>query len=471
MSDVTVILLAAGHGTRMKSDLIKIMHPIAGKPMIGHAVDNVLKAGLDDIVVVVGYQQERIRAYLGDRVKYAVQSEQLGTGHAVLQAEEQIDARQGGHVLILYGDNPFIGPEIIQRLLERHTEANAAATLLTAEVADPGGLGRILREPGTGRFLGSVEYKDATPEQRQIREIWPGVALFRRDGFTSLLKRLDRNNAQREYYLPQAWEILLKEGELVQVALEAKEEDAIAPNDRVTLAQAEARFRRMINEQHMLNGVTIINPDATYIDEDVEIGRDTVIWPFTFIHGKTVIGRNCKIGPMSTIVSAAIGDGVTVEQSVVEESTVGPSCKIGPMAHLRPGCELEAEVEVGNYAEMKKAKVGRGVKCHHHSYLGDVTIGEKANIGAGAITANYNGVEKFKTEIGNEAFIGTNVNLIAPIKVGDGALVAAGSTVGPEKEIPAGALAVERAAQVIKEGYATKLKAKWRARKTNREGV
>ncbi|MFZ5822737.1 MAG: bifunctional UDP-N-acetylglucosamine diphosphorylase/glucosamine-1-phosphate N-acetyltransferase GlmU [Bacillota bacterium] len=471
MSDVTAVLLAAGHGTRMKSDLIKLMHPIAGKPMIGHVVENVRRAGLDDVVVVVGYQQEKIRAYLGDRVKYAVQSEQLGTGHAVLQAEEHIDGRKGGHVLVLYGDNPFISSEIIRRLIDRHVKTDAAATLLTAEVANPGGLGRILRDPATGRFLGSVEYKDATPEQREIKEIWPGVVLFKREGFTNLLKRLDRNNKQNEYYLPQAWEILVREGQPVQVALEAKEEDAIAPNDRVTLAEAEARFRRVINERHMLNGVTIINPEATYIDEEVEIGRDTVIWPFTFLHGKTVIGQNCKIGPMTTIVASAIGDGCKVEQSVVEESSVGPACKIGPMAHLRPGCELEGEVEVGNYAEMKKAKVGRGVKCHHHSYLGDVTIGEKANIGAGAITANYNGFEKFRTEIGNEAFIGTNVNLIAPIKIGDGALVAAGSSVGPDKEIPDGALAVERAAQVIKEGYATKLKARWRARKMNREGV
>jgi len=471
MSDVTVILLAAGHGTRMKSDLIKVMHPIAGKPMVGHAVDNLRKAGLEDIVVVVGYQQEQIRSYLGDRVSYAVQTEQLGTGHAVAQASDYIDARQGGHVLILYGDNPFIGPAIIERLLQRHIESKAAATLLTAEVSNPGGLGRILRDPATGRFLRSVEFKDATPEQRQIKEIWPGVVVFKREGFTSLLKRLDRNNKQNEYYLPQAWEILVKEGQPVEVALEAREEDAIAPNDRVELARAEARFRREINERHMLAGVTIIDPNTTYIDEDVEIGRDTVIWPFTFIHGKSVIGSHCKIGPMSTLHDARIADHVKVEQSVVEESFVGPGCKIGPMAHLRPGCELEADVEVGNYAEMKKAKVGRGVKSHHHSYLGDVTIGEKTNIGAGVITANYNGFEKSKTAIGREAFIGTNVNLIAPLTVGDGALIAAGSSVGPDKVIPADALVVERAAQVIKDGYAAKLKARWRARKMNREGV
>ncbi len=471
MSDVTAVLLAAGHGTRMKSDLIKVMHPIAGKPMVGHAVDNLRKAGLDDIVVVVGYQQERIRAFLGDRVSFAVQTEQLGTGHAVAQASEHIDSRQGGHVLILYGDNPFIGPAVIERLIKRHVESNASATLLTAEVTNPGGLGRVIRDPATGRFLRSVEFKDATPEQRLIKEIWPGVVIFKREGFTNLLKRLDRNNKQNEYYLPQAWEILVNDGQPVEVALEAREEDAIAPNDRVELARAEARFRREINERHMLNGVTIIDPNTTYIDEDVEIGRDTVIWPFTFIHGKSVIGSHCKIGPMSSLQGVRIADHVKVEQSVVEESDVGPGCKIGPMAHLRPGCELEADVEVGNYAEMKKARVGRGVKSHHHSYLGDVTIGEKTNIGAGVITANYNGIEKFKTEIGREAFIGTNVNLIAPIKVGDGALVAAGSTMGPDKEIPADALAVERAAQVIKEGYAAKLKARWRARKMNREGV
>jgi len=471
MSDVTAVLLAAGNGTRMKSDLVKVMHPIAGKPMIGHIVDNVRQAGLDDIIVVVGYQQERIRAYLGDSVRYAVQTEQLGTGHAVQQAAPLIDEAADGHVLIMYGDNPFIGPELIQRLIRAHVEAGAAATLLTAEASNPGMLGRILRDPATGAFLGSVEYKDATPEQRQIREIWPGVVLFRRKGFTSLLGRLDRNNAQREYYLPQAWEILLREGEKVQALMAATEAEALAPNDRVEWARAESQLRRMINERHMRQGVTIVNPDATYIDAEVEIGRDTVIWPFTFLQGRTRIGRNCTIGPMSTIVASTVEDGCVVQQSVVEESVVGPGCRIGPMAHLRPGCELEGDVEVGNYAELKKAKVGRGVKCHHHSYLGDATIGPRANIGAGAITANYNGIEKFRTEIGEGAFIGTNVNLIAPISVGEGALVAAGSTVGPRVEIPADALVVERAPVVVKEGRVAKMKAAWRARKEKREGV
>jgi bifunctional UDP-N-acetylglucosamine pyrophosphorylase/glucosamine-1-phosphate N-acetyltransferase len=463
LSDVTVILLAAGHGTRMKSNLIKILHPIAGKPMIGHVVDNANRAGFDDVVAVVGFQQDRVRDYLGNRVKFAVQEQQLGTGHAVLQAEQYIDAKQGGHVLVMFGDNPFLGPDVVERLMKRHIDAGASATLLTARVSNPKGLGRIIRDPQTNRFLRIAEEKDATPAEKEINEIWPGMVVFKRDGLTDLLKRLDSNNAQHEYYLPQSFAILVGEGKPVQVACEATEFEAMGPNDRVAIAEAEAWFRQQINRRHMLNGVTIVDPKSTYIDEDVEIGRDTVIWPFTFLQGKTVIGSDCQIGPMSTIVSSRIADDVKVQQSVVEESYVGPGCRIGPMAHLRPGCELEGDVEVGNYAEMKKAKVGRGVKSHHHSYLGDVTIGEKANIGAGVITANYNGYEKFRTAIGANAFIGTNVNLIAPISVGDGALVAAGSSVA--KDVPADALAVERAEAAIREGGAARLRAKYKARK------
>jgi bifunctional UDP-N-acetylglucosamine pyrophosphorylase / glucosamine-1-phosphate N-acetyltransferase len=463
LPDVTVILLAAGHGTRMKSNLIKVLHPIAGKPMIGHVVDNANRAGFNDIAAVVGFQQDRVRAYLGDRVKYALQEQQLGTGHAVLQAEPFIDAKQGGHVLVMFGDNPFLGPDVVERLMKRHIESGASATLLTARVSNPKGLGRIIRDPQSGRFVCIAEEKDATPAEKEINEIWPGMVVFKRDGLTDLLKRLDNNNAQREYYLPRSFSILTDEGKPVEVACEASEFEAMGPNDRVAIAEAEAWFRQQINRRHMLNGVSIIDPKSTFIDEDVQIGRDTVIWPFTFIQGKTVIGSDCKIGPMSTLVDSRIADGAKVEQSVVEQSYVGPGCRIGPMAHLRPGCELEGDVEVGNYAEMKKAKVGRGVKCHHHSYLGDVTIGEKANIGAGVITANYNGYEKFKTAIGAQAFIGTNVNLIAPITVGDGALVAAGSSIS--KDVPADALAVERAEAAVREGGAARLRAKYKTRK------
>jgi bifunctional UDP-N-acetylglucosamine pyrophosphorylase/glucosamine-1-phosphate N-acetyltransferase len=367
-----------------------------------------------------------------------------------------------GSVLILAGDIPLITPETLQRLVRAKAESKAPLALLTTRVKEPRGYGRIVRN-AKGGIERIVEEKDATPEQKQIKEIWPGVIAFRREGLTDLLQRLDNNNAQMEFYLPQTVEILLRDGQQVTAALEASEEEAIAPNNRVQLAEAEARFRWRVLERHMLNGVTIVDPKSTFIDDEVEIGQDTTIWPFTFLNGNTVIGSNCKIGPGSTIVGSRIADGSRVEQSVVEDSLVGPDCQIGPMAHLRPGCELEAEVEVGNYAELKKAKVGRGVKCHHHSYLGDVTIGAKANIGAGAITANYNGFEKFRTEIGAGAFIGTNVNLLAPIVVGDGALVAAGSAAG--RDVPADGLAVERAELVIKEGGAARLRARWKASK------
>lgn len=464
MANISVVILAAGHGTRMRSNLIKVMHPIAGKPMVEHVVDNASRSNVDDITLVVGFQQELLRAHFGERVQYAPQVEQLGTGHALLQAEPYIDARQGGNVLVLLGDNPFISPDVIRRLLEHHTASGAVGTLLTARVSQPRGLGRVVREATTKRFLRIVEEKDATPDERVIAEIWTGVAVFRREGLTALLKRLDNYNAQREYYLPQTFDLLVRDGKRVEVALEATEEEAIAPNNRVQLADAEARFRWQILERHMLNGVTIMDPRSTFIDEYVEIGQDTIIWPFTFVQGRSAIGRDCIIGPGTTIRDAQIADRCRVEQSVVEESVVGPDCRIGPMAHLRPGCELEGEVEVGNYAELKKTKVGRGVKCHHHSYLGDATIGERANIGAGVITANYNGFEKFRTDIGAGAFIGTNVNLVAPISVGDGALLAAGSTVvGPR--IPPDALVVERAEQVLKEDGAARLKARWRARK------
>ncbi len=470
MSDLTAVILAAGHGTRMKSNLIKVMHPIAGKPMIGHSVDNALRSGLDDIVVVVGFQQEKLRGYLSDKVRYAVQSEQLGTGHALLQAQEFIDAKSGGDVLVLLGDNPFLGPDVIKRLFARHQASGARATLLTARVANPTGLGRILRDH-TGKLIRVVEEKDADPEQKQISEIWPGVAVFKREGLTILLRRLSNLNAQREYYLPQTVEILVNEGEQVEAALEASEDEAIAPNDRVQLAAAEARIRDRILQRHMISGVTIVDPKSTFIDEEVQIGQDTTVWPFTFLQGKTVIGRECKIGPNSTVVNSTVADGCSIEQSVVEESLMGPNCKIGPLAHLRPGCELDSDVEIGNYAELKKAKVGRGVKCHHHSYLGDVIIGERSNIGAGVITSNYNGVEKFQTLLGNQVFVGTNVNLIAPIVVGDGAFIAAGSTI--DKGVPAGALAIERAEKVIREGGAERLSAHYRARKErkDREGI
>lgn len=456
MEPVTGVVLAAGAGSRMKSDLIKILHPVAGRPMVSHVVANARKVGVEEIIVVVGAQHEQVRACLGDSVQYVQQGKPMGTGHAVLQAAPLFHG-EDGHVLVLFGDNLFIGPDVIQRLMDRHLTTGARATLLTARVSNPFGLGRILRDE-QGNCVGMVEERDATPEQRLINEIWPGMIVFQRKGLRELLGRLDNNNAQGEYYLPQAVTLLLQDGERVEIACEATEEDVLAPNDRVQLAEAEALARRRIAHRLMLSGVTIVDPATTYIDDDVEIARDTTIWPFTFIRGRTVIGSGCTIGPNATIDASQIADGVTVNQSIVEASQVGPGCRIGPYAHLRPGCELEADVEVGNYAEMKKAKVARGVKMHHHGYLGDVSVGEGVNIGAGVITSNYDGVSKWPTVIGAGAFIGTNANLVAPITVGADGFVAAGSTVN--RDIPAGSLAIARPRQENKDGYVERLRAK-----------
>lgn len=456
MESVTGVVLAAGGGTRMKSDLIKVLHPVAGRPMVSHVIENARKVGVEEIVVVVGPQHEKVRACLGESVQYVQQEQPLGTGHAVLQAAPLFDGEEG-HVLVLFGDNLFIGPDVIQRLLDRHFATGARATLLTARVSNPFGLGRVLRDE-QGNCVGMVEEKDATPEQKLVNEIWPGMIIFQRKGLRELLGQLDNHNAQNEYYLPQTVPLLLRAGERVEIACEATEEDVLAPNDRVQLAQAEALARRRVARRLMLSGVTIVDPDTTYIDAEVEIGRDTTIWPFTFIRGRSVIGSGCTIGPNATIESSHIADGVKVDQSVVEQSQVGPGCRVGPYAHLRPGCELEADVEVGNYAEMKKAKVARGVKMHHHGYLGDVTVGEGVNIGAGVITSNYDGVNKWPTVIEAGAFIGTNANLVAPITVQENGFVAAGSTVN--RDVPAGALAIARARQENKEGYVERLRAK-----------
>jgi bifunctional UDP-N-acetylglucosamine pyrophosphorylase / glucosamine-1-phosphate N-acetyltransferase len=458
VSGITGVVLAAGVGSRMRSQLIKILHPVAGRPMVAHVVSNLRQAGVEEIIAVIGPQADLVQRHLGDAVRYVMQEHPLGTGHAVQQASPLFDGIEG-HVLVLYADNLFIGPDVIKRLMERHLSTGARATLLTAEVSDPRGLGRIVRNEA-GRCIGIVEEKDATPEQKRIREIWPGMIIFQRRGLRQLLDRLDNRNAQGEYYLPRVVDLLVGDGEPVEVACEATEEDALAPNDRVQLAQAEAVARRRVAERLMLSGVTIVDPATTYIDQDAAVGQDTVIRPFTFIRGQTVIGRNCVVGPGAVVDSSAVADGVVIELSVVEHSRIGPDCHIGPYAHLRPGCELESGVQIGNYAELKKAKMGRGAKMHHHGYLGDVTVGDDANIGAGVITSNYDGVNKWPTAIGPGAFIGTNVNLVAPITVGEGSYVAAGSTIN--KDVPPGALAIARPRQENKEGYAERLKARRR---------
>lgn len=454
MEKVFGLILAAGHGTRMKSDLLKMMHTVGGKPMVEHVYENIRAAGVERIITVVGYQADRVRECLGDRVEYAVQAEQLGTGHAVMQAEGLLgDTR--GHLLVIYGDNPLLTPEIIRGLLELHVNKGAPATILTAKVSDPTGYGRVIRRPD-GALERIVEEKDATDDERAIREIMSGAFCFRLPDIFQALRELRPENAQKEYYLTQVMEIFQARGQRVEVAGVADEESVLAPNTRRQLAQAEAIMRRRVVDRLLDSGVTVVDPQTTYVHATAVIGRDTTILPFTYIEGQTTIGSGCIIGPNSRIVESKIDDDVRIQYSVVEYSEVGSGTSIGPFAHLRAKSRIGKKVEIGNYAEIKNSSIGDGTKAHHHSYLGDSTIGDGVNIGAGVVIVNYDGTRKHHTQIDSRAFIGCNVNLIAPVKVGEGAYVAAGSTIN--QEVPPEALAIARARQENKEGYAKRFR-------------
>lgn len=449
------VILAAGLGKRMRSSRVKVLHEIAGRPMIEYVVRAAEKSGAERVVVVVGHQADEVRAALGDRVTYAYQEEPLGTGHAVLQAEEALVG--AADVLVLYGDTPLIEADLLRRLVAGHRESGAAATLLTAELEDPTGYGRILRDE-RGAVARIVEQADAGPEELVIREVNTGIACFRRDDLFAALRAIRPDNAQGEYYLVDAVRVLREMGRPVHSIKTDEEAAVFGVNDRVALARAEALLRDRIRQRWMRAGVTLIDPGSTWIDEDVEIGPDTVIYPHTFIEAGSRIGAGCRLGPGAHIVASRLGDRVRVWYSVVEESEIGDDVRIGPYSHLRPGCRVASGVHIGNFAELKRAVIQPGTKVNHHSYLGDVEIGSGVNIGAGTVTVNYDGVRKHKTVIEDGAFIGCNVNLIAPVRVGRSAYVAAGSTIN--QDVPADALAIARERQVNKEGWV----ARWRQR-------
>ncbi len=468
--ELMAVVLAAGQGKRMKSSLVKVMHPIGGKPMVGHVVASARAAGAERVGVVVGVGADQVRAYLAGQAEFVTQAEQLGTGHALLQAEPLFGQAEGT-LLVLYGDAPLLTAEVLQELLAIHRNNGMPATVLTAAVPNPTGYGRIIRA-ADGSLERITEEADASTEERTIREINTGIYCLQlqgiRDangnsfGLFDVLRRISNNNAQKEYYLTDLNLVLAEMDQRVGIATVQSTDWVLFPNSRRQLAEAEAIYRRRVLNYWMDEGVTIVDPNTTYIDAEVEIGRDTTIWPGTFIQGKTRIGEGCEVGPNTRLVSSTIGNAVRIEMSVVEESGVGDECHIGPYAHLRPKCILGRGVEFGNYAEAKNTIFGDGVKCHHHSYLGDTEIGPRANIGAGVITANYDGYNKSRTRIGQQAFIGTNVNLVAPLVIGEGALVGAGSTI--TKDVLAEALAVERAPQVMKPGYANVMKERARRR-------
>lgn len=456
MSNIFAVILAAGQGTRMKSKLYKVLHPVCGKPMVQHVVDHIQTLDVKRIVTVVGHGAEMVKQQLGDKSEYVLQAEQLGTAHAVQQAEA-ILSREEGTTLVVCGDTPLIRPETMQALFEHHQGKKAKATILTAIAENPTGYGRILRGDN-GQVEQIVEQKDASAEQQLVKEINTGTYCFDNKALFETLKLVKNDNAQGEYYLPDVIEILQKQGEVVEAYVTGDFEETLGVNDRVALSQAEALMRTRINEKHMRNGVTIINPETTYISAEAMIGRDTVIQPGSMIEGTTVIGEDCIIGPNTQIIDSRIGDRTTVHSSVVRESAVAEDTAIGPFANIRPLSDIGSHVKIGNFVEVKKSKLGNDTKVSHLSYIGDAEIGSNVNVGCGSITVNYDGKNKFQTIIEDDVFVGCNTNLVAPVKVGKGSFIAAGSTI--TKEVPEDALAIARARQENKPNYVSKLNSK-----------
>ncbi|MBR2076300.1 MAG: bifunctional UDP-N-acetylglucosamine diphosphorylase/glucosamine-1-phosphate N-acetyltransferase GlmU [Exiguobacterium sp.] len=443
------VILAAGKGTRMKSKLYKVLHPVLGKPMVEHVVDQLDQIGVSRQIVIVGHGAEAVQDTLGTRVEYAVQEEQLGTGHAVQMAEAEL-AGKSGATLVVCGDTPLLTAETLEALLAHHEAQQAKVTVLTAIADDATGYGRVVRGED-GNVMKVVEHKDASEAELAINEINTGTYVFDNELLFDALKQVGNNNAQGEYYLPDVISIAKEAGEVVAAHTAPTFDETIGVNDRIALSQAEAIMRKRTNERLMREGVTFMDPASTYISPDVVIGSDTVIYPGTVILGKTTIGSECVIGPNSDIRNSVIEDHAVVRQSVVTDSRIGEAAQVGPFAHLRQQAVLGENTRVGNFVEIKKSTFGDGAKASHLSYIGDASIGERVNLGCGSITVNYDGKNKFETVVEDDAFVGCNVNLIAPVKVGKGAIVAAGSTI--TNDVPEEALAIARERQTNKEGY------------------
>lgn len=434
--NLTIIVLAAGAGTRMKSPLPKVLHPLAGRPMVAHVLDVARALEPARLVVVTGYGGDQVRQALGEGPVYATQEQRLGTGDAVRQAAGGAAGR-AGTVLVVYGDTPLIQPETLRRMIEHHEGAGAAVTILTFRPENPAGYGRIVRQAGTGRVLAIVEDAAATAEERAIGEVNSGILCFRDGWLWPNLAALEPS-AAGEFYLTDLVAGAVRQGETVAALEVADPLEVMGVDHRAKLARAEAEMRRRINEGWMLAGVTLIHPEATYIEAGVEIGPDTVIWPNTLLQGRTRIGEGCTIGPGSVIRNSEIGNGCRVELSVVEDAAMEDGSDVGPFGHLRKGGRLGRGAHMGNFGELKNATLGPGAKMGHVSYLGDATVGAGANIGAGTITCNYDGSRKHRTEIGAGAFIGSDTMLVAPVTIGEGAITGAGSVV--THDVPPGGL-------------------------------
>lgn len=452
MDNINAVILAAGEGTRMKSKMPKVLHEVMGRPMVKRVVDTAKDLEAKNICVVTGHMSETVQEALKDEgVSFAVQEKQLGTGHAVMQAEEYINENED--VLILYGDTPLIKAETLEKLIEYHRSENNGVSIISAIVEDSAGYGHIIRDKD-GNFVKNVEYKDATPEEKLVKEINSGIYCFKGSSLKKALKLITNDNAQGEYYLPDALEIILKSGEKVNAMTIGDVTEFFGVNNRVQLAEANKIMQKRINEKHMLNGVTIIDPTDTYIADDVEIGMDTIIYPGCVLEGKTVIGEDCKVGPNTRLTDMTLAPDVTIQYTVAMESEIGSGTKVGPFAYIRPNSKIGENIKIGDFVEVKNSVIGNGTKVSHLTYIGDSDVGERINFGCGTVTVNYDGHKKFRTTIEDDVFIGCNANLVAPVTLKKGSYVAAGSTI--TKDVPEKSLAVARNRQTNIEGWTKK---------------
>ena len=440
----------------MKSELVKVLHPLLGLPMLSYPIELSLKRiKAEKTIVVVGHQADRIREMFKDfQVEFAIQKEQLGTGHAVLQAIPFLQSFSGT-VLILCGDVPLVELETLHSFIDTYKKNGSTLSVLTAVVEDPFGYGRILRNP-EGWLEKIVEEKDASEEERAIREINTGIFCVKAPFLMEGLKEIGKENVQGEYYLTDLVEVAKKRGLRCSAHIVTDPVEVMGINTRVDLAMANEVLLQKKLKDLMLSGVTVIDPKTTYVDRAVEVGRDSILYPICHLQGKTIIGERCIIEPSSKISDSLIGNDVTIRaNSVITESKIEEGASIGPFAHLRPLSEVKTKAKIGNFVEVKKSVIGKGSKANHLSYIGDSLLGEDVNIGAGTITCNYDGFEKHQTVIGNRVFVGSNVELVAPVKVGNGSSIGAGTTV--TKDVPDGALAISRVKQKNIKGWSKKI--------------
>lgn len=447
------VILAAGKGTRMKSDLPKVLHKVAGISMLEHVFRSVNAINPEKTVTVIGHKAELVEQVLAGQTDFVRQTEQLGTGHAVMMAEPVLE-NLTGQTLVIAGDTPLITGESLKNLIDFHINHKNVATILTAEADNPFGYGRIVRNQH-GEVLKIVEQKDASDFEQQIKEINTGTYVFDNASLFKALKNINTNNAQGEYYITDVIGIFRENGEKVGAYTLKDFDESLGVNDRVALATAEGVMRRRINKQHMVNGVSFVNPDATYIDVDVEIAPEVQLGANVTLKGQTKIGAETILTNGTYIVDSEIGERAVITNSMIEESSVADGVTVGPYAHIRPGSSLAKDVHVGNFVEVKGSSIGENTKAGHLTYIGNSEVGANVNFGAGTITVNYDGQNKYKTIIGDNVFVGSNSTIIAPVELGDNSLVGAGSTI--DKDVPANAIALGRSRQINKEDYAKRL--------------